>query len=141
MERRSVLSVGSAFICTIAILILVNPMLLSAFVPLMQQMGEEAMADIQVKAINDAKADEGSATGYAFAGFFCGIFGWIFAKASNVSIPSERLVGKSEKYVQVYSAQYKGQIKKIRSRAACNGWAAGVAVGSIVNLVVLAGSH
>ena len=89
---------------------------------------EQSYEQICAIAEADARHDEGGAMGYAIGGFICGIFGWLFAIANEAKTPAGRLVGKDSNYVLAYSTCYEKRVKKIRTKAACTGWAVGTAV-------------
>lgn len=93
---------------------------------------EPSYAQIQATAEADAREDE-SGIGYGIGGFFCGIFGWLFAQVSSPDVPASRLIGKSTNYVAVYAEAYKRKAKSIRTTAACIGWA----IGSTVSLIIM----
>jgi len=100
-----------------------------------QQQDPEQAEDfgaICMQAEFDAEKDEEGAIGYGFAGFLCGIFGWLFAHASSPKVPAKRLVGKSQNYVEAYSSCYEKKAKKIRTSAACTGWLVGASVGLLI---------
>lgn len=99
---------------------------------------EASTAYLQIKqqAEADAEADAHSG-GYGVAGFFCGIFGWIFALASNPEVPGERVVGKSSSYMAVYADVYKDAVRSKNIRAACTGWGIGAAISVSVMLIVM----
>ncbi len=83
------------------------------------------------KAEQDAIEDEDSSASFAFGGFMCGVFGYIFAATSKPEPPVERLVGKDEDYAHAYATCYRQKAKSLRTKAACIGWA----VGSTVSMV------
>ena len=95
---------------------------------------------IRAQAEADAVADGGDKTTYGIGGFLCGILGYIFAAASNVTVPPERLIGKSPTYVEAYSDSYTQKVKKMRKSAACTGWIFGAIIALTVNVVLLSGS-
>lgn len=93
---------------------------------------EPSYAEIQAQAEADAREDE-SGVGYGIGGFFCGIFGWLFAQLSSPDVPATRLIGKSANYVAIYAEAYKRKAKSVRTTAACIGWA----IGSTVSLIII----
>lgn len=127
VARRSVLFMaGLAFVWTFV-----------AF-PVIVTAQEDTTSTCQT-AKNDAKENHGSG-GYQAAGFFCGIFGFILATASDPKTPAARLVGKSPEYVSIYSNCYESVAKKQNVKSACGGWLMGTAAVIFVNTVVAASS-
>ena len=94
---------------------------------------EPSYLEVKTQAEADAKQDT-SGIGYGFGGFFCGIFGWLFAMLISPDVPTARLIGKSPSYVAIYTESYKSKAKSIRTSAACIGWG----IGAAVSLAILA---
>lgn len=96
--------------------------------------------EIIIIAEQDAVTDAGDAFGYKAGGFFCGIFGWIFALSSNCQPPAYRMIGKDADYIYVYASAYSKKVKNIRIKAACSGWLLGAAVSLAFNLIMMTSS-
>lgn len=89
-----------------------------------------------VQACDQASADakDGhSGMGYGIGGFFCGVFGLIFAYSSNPRVPADKLLGKSPDYVSTYTRCYKQEAKSKNIRASLFGWG----IGTVVALAVI----
>ena len=52
----------------------------------------------------------------------CWVFAVVHASASNPTVPSDRLLGKSPKYVNTYTEAYKSFIKDRRIEISAVGW-------------------
>ena len=83
------------------------------------------------QAVADAKSGH-SGAGYGVGGFFCGVFGLIFAFSSNPQVPVEKLLGKSPDYVSTYTRCYKQEAKSKNVRASLIGWGLGVVAAVII---------
>ena len=60
----------------------------------------------------------------------CWVFAVVHASVSNPTIPSDRLLGKSPKYVNTYTDEYKRLIKNQRMEMSVIGW--GVSLATVV---------
>ena len=99
------------------------------------QQEDPSFLEIKTQAEQDAKQDV-SGFGYGVGGFFCGIFGWLFATLSNADAPASRLIGKSPTYVSIYVESYKSKAKSIKTTAACIGWG----IGTVASIAIIAAS-
>ncbi len=71
------------------------------------------------QALLDARNDAETLTkdlNWFFGGFCCGIFGPLYAVLDTPNVPSNRLLGKSPEYVEMFTNEFqaKAKIKRIR---------------------------
>ena len=57
----------------------------------------------------------------------CWVFAVVHASVSNPTVPSDRLLGKSPKYVSTYTEAYKRSIKNRQIEIAAVGWGVSLA--------------
>ena len=60
----------------------------------------------------DARRDAGLNLNWIAYGAGCWMFAVVHASVNNPTVPSDRLLGKSPKYVNAYTNEYKRSVKK-----------------------------
>ena len=98
----------------------------------------EAMDSQTICSVAQLDAKKMQSTGqYVALGIFCGLIGYIIAAGTTVTVPADRIAGKSPDYVSTYTGCYEKAAKKQITGAACGGWLAGwalaVGVASLVS--------
>ena len=117
------------YITIMIILILTSICVL--ILPVEAMTGPEHHVDPIVQlAQEDAERDAGHDAGlHWFAyGAGCWVFAVVHASVNNPTVPSDRLLGKSPQYVNIYTDEYKRSIKNRRIERSAIGW--GVSLGA-----------
>ena len=76
----------------------------------------------------DAKRDTGLGLRWFAYGAGCWMLAVVHASVSEPTVPSQRLLGKSPKYVKTYTETYKHSIKNQRLEMSAIGW--GISLGA-----------
>lgn len=80
----------------------------------------------------EAKEDAKGSIGWAFAGFFCGVFGILGSVLIEPKCPPDEVVGKSQEYATCYCAEYEKVAKKKNLQNAAYGCLLGVAASLLI---------
>lgn len=75
----------------------------------------------------DARRDAGLNLSWLAYGAGCWMFAVIHANINNPTVPSNRLLGKSPKYINAYTDEYKRSVKKQRIEMSAIGWGVSLA--------------
>ena len=92
------------------------------------------ISDVE-QAVIDARQDVGqnmSSPAWFIAGCLCGIFGVGFAFLYEPQVPVSRLMGKSPKYVMIYTSEHKYASRRKQFSAA----GAGCLIGAFVSVMI-----
>jgi len=99
------------------------------------QENQHSGLDVCAKAKADRKADGGGGV-YFFAGFFCGLVGFVISAVTGGNPPAERLIGMDPSEANLYVSCYKSEKRKTQMEYAGLGWASSV----VILLAIIASS-
>ena len=110
----------------VIILILISNCML--ILPVEAMTGPEHHVDPIVElAQGDARRDAGLNLSWLAYGAGCWMFAVLHASVNDPPVPSDRLLGKSPKYVNAYTDKYKRSVKNQRMEMSAIGWGVSLA--------------
>lgn len=116
----------SRYITMVIILILISNCML--ILPVEAMTGPEHHVDPIVElAHGNARRDAGLNLSWIAYGAGCWMFAVVHASVNNPTVPSDRLLGKSPKYVNAYTDEYKRSVKNQRMEMSAIGWGVSLA--------------